>query len=199
MNTNKAEILPTVKPTTGEKLVVLTSIITSLPGAAATAVFPILKIAMTNIVGIFFLTAVSLALSSAALADNQGVLAAQGYRWVVVDGPYACNTEQDAEHITTHHTDAAELEAVQNSRCYYLIPGKIVQLIKQDPARGLSQMRVAGIPRPLWAYSRFVSEHPVRDLDGGIETAENSGLVSAAHTALPAASPAGLTRPDGIN
>src|SRR5258708_34391623 len=119
MNTNKAEILPTVKPTTGEKLVVLTSIITSLPGAAATAVFPILKIAMTNIVGIFFLTAVNLALSSAALADNHGVLAAQGYRWVAVNGPYACNPEQDAERITTNNTDPSDLDVSQNSRCCY--------------------------------------------------------------------------------
>jgi hypothetical protein len=53
--------------------------------------------------------------------------------------------------------------------CYYLIPGTIVQLIKQDPLRGLSQMRIAGVPRPLWTYTRFLSERPVRDLYGVIK------------------------------
>jgi hypothetical protein len=198
MNTNKAQILPNENPT-GEKLVVLTSIITNLPGAFAAAVFRIFGIDMTNIVGIFFLTVVGLALSSAALADNHGGLAARGYRWVVLNGPYACNTEQDAQRLTAYHADAAELDAVQNSRCYYLIPGKIVQVIKQDPARGTTQMRVAGVPKPLWAYTRFLSEHPVRDLDGAIETPENSGLLPAAHAALPFASSTGLTRPNGMN
>ncbi len=196
MNPSDPEFLGKPTPPSGLPVSPAHWVDLSLPGAVATAVFPILKIAMTNIAGIFFLTAVNLVLSSAALADNHGVLAAQGYRWVVVNGPYACNAEQDAERITTHHTDAVELDVMQNSRCYYLIPGKIVQLIKQDPARGMSQMRVAGVPRPLWAYSRFFSEHPVRDLDGAIETPENSGLLSTAHIALPSASPAGLTRPN---
>jgi hypothetical protein len=59
---------------------------------------------MNNIVGIFFLTVVSLALSSAVLADNHGGLAARGYRWVVVNGPYACNTEQESG--ARHDADA---------------------------------------------------------------------------------------------
>lgn len=151
-----------------------------------------------SIAGISFLAAISLALSPIALADNHGILAVQGYRWAVVNGPYVCNTEQDAEHITAHRTDEAELNVVQNSRCYYLIPGKIVQLIKQDRARGLSQIRIVGVARPLWAHTRFLSEHPVRDLDGGIETPENSGLLPPAHAALPSASSTALTRPNGI-
>jgi hypothetical protein len=43
MNTNKAQILPNEKSATDEKLIVLTSIITNLPGDFAGAVFPILK------------------------------------------------------------------------------------------------------------------------------------------------------------
>jgi hypothetical protein len=61
-----------------------------------------------------FMTAVSLGLTCTAFADNYSDLAAQGYRWVTVDGPYACNTEQDVERITAHHTDATELQVVQN-------------------------------------------------------------------------------------
>jgi hypothetical protein len=133
-------------------------------------------------IGISFLVAVSLSLSPAVLAGNYKVLAVQGYRWVIVNGPYACNDEPDTERITNHHTDAAELDGVQNIWCYYLIPGTIVQVIKQDPLRGLSQMRLAGVPRPLWTYTRFLSEHPVRDLYGVIETPESSGLTSTATT-----------------
>jgi hypothetical protein len=128
------------------------------------------------------LVAVTLALSSAVLAGDYNVFAAQGYRWVVVNGPYACNDEQDTERITNHHTDAAELDGVQNIWCYYLIPGTIVKVIKQDPLRRLSQMRIAGVPRPLWTYTRFLSERPVRDLYGVIETPESSGLFSTGTT-----------------
>jgi len=42
------------------------------------------------------MTAVSVGLTCTVLgADDYSVLAAQGYRWVTVNGPYACNTEQN--------------------------------------------------------------------------------------------------------
>jgi hypothetical protein len=37
---------------------------------------------------ISIMTAVSLGLACTALADNYGTLAAKGYRWVTVHGPY---------------------------------------------------------------------------------------------------------------
>ena len=37
-----------------------------------------------------FMPAVSLGLRCTAFADNYSDLAAQGYRWATVDGPYAC-------------------------------------------------------------------------------------------------------------
>ena len=88
------------------------------------------------------MTAVSLGLTCTALADNYDALAAQGYRWVTVDGPFACTSEQDVQRITTEHTDATELQVVENIRCYYLIPGTIVQVIKEDPARRMSEIRL---------------------------------------------------------
>jgi hypothetical protein len=95
---------------------------------------------------ISFMTAVSLGLACTVLGDdNYSALAAQGYRWVTVNGPYACNTEQDVERITAHHTDATELQVVQNIQCYYLIPGTIVQVIKEDPTRGMSEIRLGSI------------------------------------------------------
>jgi hypothetical protein len=52
---------------------------------------------------------VSLGLTFTAFADKYSDLAAQGYRWATVNGPYACTTEQDVQRITAHHTDATEL------------------------------------------------------------------------------------------
>ena len=55
------------------------------------------------------MTAVSLGLTRTVLGgDSYRTLAEQGYRWVVVNGPYACITEQNVERITTHHTDATD-------------------------------------------------------------------------------------------
>src|ERR1700736_5613505 len=124
---------------------------------------------------ISFITAVSLGLACTVLGgDNYSALAAQGYRWVTVNGPYACKTEQDVERITAHHTDAIELQVVQNIECYYLIPGTIVRVIKEDSARGMSEMRLGSITRSLWTYSRFLSKHPVKDIYGVIELPESS-------------------------
>lgn len=123
------------------------------------------------------LTAVSLGLISIARADQYSDLAAQGYRWVTVNGPYACGIEEDVQRITTHHTDANELHMVENVQCYYLVPGTIAQVIKEDPARGMSEVRLGSIIAPLWTYTTFLSRHPVRDTYGVIETAENAGLI----------------------
>ena len=149
-----------------------------------------------------FMTAVSLGLASTVLAgDNYSALAAQGYRWVTINGPYACNTEQGAERIVARHTDVTELQVVESIECYYLIPGTIVQVIREDPARGMSEMRLGSITRSLWTYSRFLSKYPVQDTYGVIETPENSGLIPAADTAivpaLPSDSSTARSRPNG--
>jgi hypothetical protein len=134
---------------------------------------------------ISFMTAVSLGLTSTVLAgDNYSALAAQGYRWVTINGPYACNTEQGAERIVARHTDVTELQVVESIECYYLIPGTIVQVIKEDPARGLSEMRLGSITRSLWTYTIFLSRHPVKDTYGVIETPENSGLIPTAEMVI---------------
>ena len=57
-------------------------------------------------------------------------------------------------------------------------------MIKEDPARGLSEMRLGSITRSLWTYTIFLSKHPVRDTYGIIETPENSGLIPTADTAI---------------
>jgi len=148
------------------------------------------------------MTAVSLGLTSTVLGgDNYSAFAAQGYRWVTVNGPYACTTEQDAERIAAHHNDAIELQVVENIECYYLIPGTIVQVIKENQARGISEIRLGSITRSLWTYSRFLSKRPVKDTYGVIETPENSGLSPTADTAIVPALPSDYStarnRPNG--
>src|SRR4029077_14240300 len=136
-----------------------------------------------------FAAAASLALIGNGLADQYDTLAAQGYRWVNVNGPYACTSEQHVEGLVAHHTDATELEVVQNIQCYYLIPGTIVQVIKEDPTRSMSEIRLGNITRSLWTYSRFLSKHPVRDTYGVIEMPENSGLIPTGDTAIAPGAP----------
>jgi hypothetical protein len=126
---------------------------------------------------------IGLSLTSPALADKYDDWATQGFRWVNVDGPYACTTEQDLQRIVAHRTDAAELKVVENILCYYLIPGTIVQVISEDPAKGMSQIRLGAITRSLWTYTRFLSKQPVRDTYGSIETPEECGLMPNADTA----------------
>ena len=130
------------------------------------------------------MTAVGLGVVCTALADNYSGLAAQGYRWVTVNGPYACGTDQDVQRIVGHRTDETELHMVEDIRCYYLIPGTIVQVIKEDSANGMSQVRLGSVSRSLRTYSRFLSKHPVRDTYGMIETPENSGLMPMMDTAV---------------
>ncbi len=144
---------------------------------------------------ISLIAAVSLSLTGMARADNYSHLAAQEYRWVTVDGPYACTTEQDVQRIVGHRTDATELEVVENIRCYYLIPVTIVQVIKENPADGMSEMRLASVTRPLWTYTRFLSKHPIPDAYGITETPENSGLLPRTDRAVSSRS-SGISTPE---
>ena len=150
---------------------------------------------------ISFMTAISLSLTSTALADHYNDLVVQGYRWVTADGPYICHAQEDVRQLVSHRTDATELQAVENVHCHYLIPGTVVQVIKEDPAKGMSQISVGGITTPLWTYGRFLSKHPFRDTYGVIETPENSGLIPTADTAivptLPSDSSTAPTLPNG--
>jgi hypothetical protein len=51
-------------------------------------------------------------LGSTASADPYKDLTAQGYRWVAVDGPYACPSKDDLQEITRHRTDLLEVKMV---------------------------------------------------------------------------------------
>jgi hypothetical protein len=115
-------------------------------------------------------------LASTALSINDAKQAVDEYRWIVVDGPYACPSKEDLRQITKHHTDEIELQMVDELRAYYLIAGTIAQLFQEDSASGMSQIHLAGITRDLWTCTRFLSKRPVEDPYGVVETPETSGL-----------------------
>jgi hypothetical protein len=120
-------------------------------------------------------------LASAALSINDTKLGNE-YRWIDVDGPYACASKEDLRQITKHYTDETELQMVNELRAYYLIAGIIVQVVREDSSSGMSQIHLRGITRDLWTYTRFLSKRPVTDPYGVIETPEASGLVSVQAT-----------------
>lgn len=116
--------------------------------------------------------------ASSTWARDYYELVAEGYRWAIVNGPYACTTESGVQRITGHRTDAIELQMVEGLEAYYLIPGSIAHVVRSDPATGMSEIRLVGIARPLWTYSRFLSKRPIQNIYGVIETPENSGLIA---------------------
>jgi hypothetical protein len=125
---------------------------------------------------IAIISAVSLSVTCSAPANDYGALAARGYRWVSVHGPYASTTEQYVKRLTDDRAGATEAQILEDEKAYYLIPGTIVQVIKEDSANGMSQVQLGGFATFLWTYSRFLSKHPIRDIYGVIETPENSGI-----------------------
>jgi hypothetical protein len=134
------------------------------------------------------LAAAAVGLGPTASADPYKDLAAQGYRWVIVDGPYACPSKDDLREITRRRTDRSELEMVQDLRAYYLIRGVIIQVVQEDAASGMSEIQVPGRPRTFWTLTRFLSRSPIRDTFGVVETPTSSSMMLQGQT-TPSATP----------
>lgn len=130
------------------------------------------------------LAAIGFGLSGTALAANYSDLAAQGFRWIDANGPYACPSQDDLRRITRNHTDAIELQMVDDLKAYYIIPGTVVHVVQEDRAAGMSQVQIGGITRDLWTYTKYLSKRPVEDPYGVIETPETSGLIPTATTGM---------------
>jgi hypothetical protein len=104
---------------------------------------------------------------------------AEGYRWVSLDGPFACASKEDLRWIVSEPSDTNELHMVEQVRAYYLIRGALVKLIQEDGSTGMVQIRTAGINSSLWTYNKFLSRRPIKNAYAAIETPEKSGLISA--------------------
>ena len=73
---------------------------------------------------------------------------------------------------------------VENLQAYYLIPGTLARVIQDDHADGMSEIRLAGITRPLWTYTKYLSARPIDDTYGTVETPDNAGLVDPSDAAI---------------
>jgi len=135
------------------------------------------------------LAVATIGLGSRASADPYKDLATQGYRWVIVDGPYACPSKDDLREITRHHTDRIELEMVQNLRAYYLIRGTIIQVVQEDAASGISEVHLPGGFRTFWTVTRFLSRSPIRDTFGVVQTPTTSDLLLQGQTVVASPTP----------
>ena len=130
-----------------------------------------------KIATILSVASAAVVLTSVALASSYNELAAKGFRWVTVDGPYGCPSKDDLRQITKNRTDEIELRMVEQLRAYYLIPGGLVRLVQQDAASGMAQIHSAEIVTDLWTLSIFLSKRPIKNTYGAIETPETSGLI----------------------
>ena len=113
---------------------------------------------------------VTFSLTPAALADKYDDLVKKGYRWAIVDGPYAAASQEDLRQTVRDHSEANELQFIEQLRAYYLLPGSIVQVIQQDATSGVSEIQLDGVTRPLWTLTRFLSLRPIPDVYGELES-----------------------------
>jgi hypothetical protein len=149
-----------------------------------------LKKGFMNVRAILLTATVVVGLASAGLAVNYDDWIRQGYRWVTIDGPFACVSKGDLRLITKERTDGLELKMIEQVRAYYLIRGTMVQVITEDTSSGLSQINMAGMTTNLWTLTKFLTNHPLKDIIGRIETPTTLGPTPTPTTnATPSASP----------
>jgi hypothetical protein len=121
--------------------------------------------------------ALAVGVASVGAAVDYQSLVAEGYRWVSVDGPYACPMKEDLRKIIRDGDDSNELHMIEQVRAYFLIQGALVKVIQEEGSTGMTQIRAAGITSDLWTYDKFLSRHPIKDTYSAIETPETSGLI----------------------
>ena len=137
----------------------------------------------------------ALEMAFTALASDYKDFAAEGYRWVNIDGPFMCPTKEDLREITRDPSGIDKLHMVEKLRAYYLIKGALVKVIQEDESTGMARIRAAGITIDLWTYNRFLSSRPIKDAYAQIETPETSGLVPADTSAEMRAVPGATETP----
>ncbi|MEY2605125.1 MAG: hypothetical protein QOH31_2938 [Verrucomicrobiota bacterium] len=130
------------------------------------------------------LAAIIAGLASARSMTNYDDYVAKGYRWVTVDGPFACVSKDDLRQIIRNRNTEKELEMIKQQRAYYLLQGDIVKVLREDVTSGLALIQMAGIPKELWTQTKFLSKRPVENAFGVVETPETSGLILAGTTSI---------------
>jgi hypothetical protein len=115
-------------------------------------------------------------IAGAASATDFQSLAKQGYRWVIVNGPYACPKKEDAQKLAGTKNVSSDLELQDRTHAYFLLPGMIVLVLENDASSGLSRIRASGLVVDLWAPTRYLTSQPIKDTYGVTETPDSAGL-----------------------
>jgi hypothetical protein len=126
-------------------------------------------------------------LASTGLATDYTDWVAKGYRWSVVNGPYAYIAKDDAKNERSQAGNKSVSEVIGHA--YYLRPGKVVLIVETDAAAGLSKIRIGGVASELWTAIKNLSPHPVTNTTGTIETPDMTGILeTSGATASPVSS-----------
>jgi hypothetical protein len=125
--------------------------------------------------------------ATALSSNNYEDLAAEGYRWVNIDGPYASKFEDDAQRLSKNPTRDIKLRLLRAGGAYYLIEGSIVKVLRTDSRTGMAEIQVPDLVPALWTSARFLSQRPIRDAFSMIETPDSIGWTftdsSSSHSA----------------
>jgi hypothetical protein len=119
-------------------------------------------------------------LASMSLATDYADWVAKGYRWSLVNGPYAYVTKEDAKNGGSRFVGKSVSETIDHA--YYLRPGKVVLVIETDPASGLCKIRMGGVVEDLWTATKNLSRRPLADMLGTIETPDTQGILAISST-----------------
>ena len=117
-----------------------------------------------------------------SLASDYTDWVAKGYRWSLVNGPYAYTSEEDAKKEFSRPAKKPISEKIHQA--YYLRPGKVVFVVGADDTAGLSKIRIGGVVSDLWTATKNLSTRPVKNAVGKIETPEMAGALPI-RTATP--------------
>jgi hypothetical protein len=110
-----------------------------------------------------------------SLASDYTDWVAKGYRWSLVNGPYAFTSEADAKKELSHPAQKPISEKIH--KAYYLRPGKVVFVVGADDTARLSKIRIGGVVSDLWTATKNLSTRPVKNAVGKIEMPNMEGAV----------------------
>jgi hypothetical protein len=125
--------------------------------------------------GILWCLVAATTVTTATATDFQA-LAEQGYRWVLVNGPYASPNKTDAAKLARAKNAATDVKLQDECHAYFILPGMLVLVLENDSASGLSKIRASGLLLDLWTETRYLSARPMKDSYGVIETPERYGF-----------------------
>ncbi|MBV9674395.1 MAG: hypothetical protein JO076_16435 [Verrucomicrobia bacterium] len=132
--------------------------------------------------------------------DKYSDWVAKGYRWVAIDGPYACPSKDDLDRILKDPSDSNKLKMVEQIKAYYLIGGNLVHVVKENAGPGgLTVIRIDGVTRDLYTLNRFLSKRPIPDSTGKIEGPQQIGATTAPGPGRPPSGNPAANMPDISN